>query len=179
MNQKTRKQRRNTIRRRRNNKRRQRKTRTRRVGGTLPPRPSKNQPPPKNFSIRVGNRPPYFVPPIGNENATTRKPLNLNNVFGPPSSAPSSTNQKNMIYTLSEGERRRHQQEQLKEIERIENRLNEIKYGVMRGFNMFNGSAIEDTTDPMQYFEPTISKNHFEGLGYTHKPVIYSNPKLR
>ena len=186
MNQKTRKQRRNTIRR-RNNKRRQRKTRTRRVGGMLPPPPSKN--PPKGYLRLPGNSPPPFVYPLNHGNASTLSPmsvppprensLNLNSVFAPPSTT--STNKKNnMIYPLSEEKKRRHQQEKLKEIERIENRLNEIKYNVMRmGFNRFNGSAKEDTTDPMQYFNPTISENHFEGLGYTHKPVNYSNPKLQ
>lgn len=191
MNQKTRKQRRNTIRRRRNNKRRQRKTRTRRVGGTLPPRPSKN--PPKGYSYLSGNSPPSFVYPLNHGNASTPSPmsvrppkprrtnsLNLNNVFAPPSTT--STNKKNnMILPLSEEEKRGHQQQQEEEIKRIENRLNEIKYSVMRmGFNRFNGSAKEDATDPMQHFNPTIRENHFKGLDYTHyKPVNYSHPELQ
>ena len=85
-----------------------------------------------------------------------------------------------MILPLSEEELEAHKQERLEEIKRIENRLNEIKYGVMRmGFNQFNGSAKKNQTDPMEYFNPTISENHFDGLGYTQKPVNYSNPKLR
>ena len=77
MNQKTRRnrQRRNTIRRRNNNKRRQRKTRTRRVGGTLPPRPSTN--PPKGYSHGLGKPPPSHVAPLHSNDATTHNPLSL------------------------------------------------------------------------------------------------------
>lgn len=189
MNQKTRRnrQRRNTIRH-RNNKRRQRKTRTRRVGGTgtLPSRPSKN--PPKGYLRLPGNSPPSFVYPLNHGNASTlnpvsvpppkpprKKSLNLNSVFAPPTEQQNNTN---MIQHHSKEELERIR---LKQLQRIRDQLNKIELEVLgKSFTMFNGSAKEDATDPMQSFNPTISENHFKGLDYTHyKPVNYSHPELR
>ena len=163
MNQKTRKQRRNTIRR-RNNKRRQRKTRTRRVGGTgtLPPRSSKN--PPKGYSYLPGNSPPPFV--LNHGNGSTLNPvsvrppkprrtnsLNLNSVFAPPTEQQNNTN---MIQHHSKEELERIR---LKQLQRIRDQLNKIELEVLgKSFTMFNGSAKEDATDPMQSFNPTISE---------------------